>query len=534
MHLVTADEIREMDRLTIESFGLPGRVLMENAGRGATRVLMNKFSDIASKRVGIIAGRGNNGGDGFVIARYLAHAGVNVTVYLLSEISRLTGDAKDNFKLLAPLDINVIKIPDESSFKRHKTEMTHEHIWVDAILGTGLNSDVAGFFKSVIEFINALNRPVLAVDIASGLHTDSGQICGICIQATLTATFGFPKIGHIQLPGAACTGELHVIDIGIPPHIVKNVGPRQHLLTKDMVLSNMIPRPSDIHKGGTGHVLVVAGSPGKTGAAAMCAMSALRSGAGLVTLGVPKSLNPVVEPLGLEVMTVPMDESKTGTFSEKAGESILTLLEDKKCLGIGPGIGTETGTMSLVHQLVKESPVPIVIDADGLNNLANNPAILLKRKSEIILTPHPGEMARLVNARPGDIQKDRVGYARKFAETYNVHLVLKGARTIVAHPNGDVYINLSGNPGMASAGMGDVLTGMVAGFIAQGYPLATAAQIAVYLHGDAGDNLADARGPFGYIASDVMDSLPEAIKRLMAGNAFSNQYDCGMPHQTIL
>ena len=514
MHLTTADEMREMDRLTIESFGLPGRVLMENAGRGATRVLMNKFPDIASKRVGIIAGRGNNGGDGFVIARYLAHAGVNVSVYLLSESSRLAGDAEDNFKLLAPLDISVIEMPDEDSFHQHRTEMAHQHIWVDAILGTGLNSDVTGFFKSVIEFINALNRPVLAVDISSGLHTDSGQICGICIQATLTATFGFPKIGHIQLPGAAYTGELHVIDIGIPPHIVENVGPRQHLLTKDVALSNMIPRPSDIHKGGTGHILVIAGSPGKTGAAAMCAMSALRSGAGLVTLGVPKSLNPVVEPQAIEVMTVPLDESKTGVLSDNAVEAILTLLEDKKCLAIGPGIGMEEGTMRLVHQLIKKSPVPIVIDADGLNNLANNPEILLKRKSDVILTPHPGEMARLVDARPKDIQMDRVGYARKFAETYNVHLLLKGARTIVACPDGHVYINLSGNPGMASAGMGDVLTGMVAGFIAQGYPLATAAQIAVYLHGNAADNLADARGPFGYIASDVMGSLPEAIKRL--------------------
>lgn len=533
MHLLTADEMREMDRMTIESFGLPGRVLMENAGRGATRVLMENFSDIASKRVGVIAGRGNNGGDGFVIARYLAQAGVNVTVYLLSESSRLKGDASDNFNLLAPLNIDVREIPDEACFHQHKAEMAHRHIWVDAILGTGLNSDVTGFFKSVINFINALNRPVLAVDIPSGLHTDSGQPCGVCIQAAHTATFAFPKIGHVQLPGASYTGELHVVDIGIPPHIIENVGPRQHLLTRNQVANDMVPRPCDIHKGGTGHVMVVAGAPGKTGAAAMCAMSALRSGAGLVTLGVPKSLNPVVEPQAIEVMTVLLDETRTGALSDKALETVLALLADKKCLAIGPGIGTEDSTRHLVHQLIKESPVPVVIDADGLNNLVDDLEILHNPKSEIILTPHPGEMARLFNISPKEVQADRITYARKFAEMYKVHLILKGARTLVAGPDGHIYVNLTGNPGMASAGMGDILTGMVAGFISQGYRPQTAAQIAVYLHGDAADSLAESKGPFGYIASDVMAGLPEAVNRLTAKNVLKNP-QCGLKLHNML
>jgi hydroxyethylthiazole kinase-like uncharacterized protein yjeF len=393
--------------------------------------------------------------------------------------------------------------------------MTHQQIWVDAILGTGLSSDVTGFFKSVINFINTLNRPVLAVDIPSGLNTDTGQPCSICIQATHTATFAYPKIGHVQLPGALFSGELHIVDIGIPPHITEKVGPKQHLLTKIQIANCIVPRPCDTHKGGTGHTLVVAGAPGKTGAAAMCAMSALRSGAGLVTLGMPQSLNPVVEPQTIEAMTVLLDETKTGALSDKALETVLALLTDKKCLAIGPGIGTENSTRRLVHQLIKESPVPVVVDADGLNNLVDSLEILHNRKSDIILTPHPGEMARLLGTSPKEIQLDRIGYARKFAETYNVHLILKGSRTLVAEPGGHIYVNLTGNPGMASAGMGDVLTGMVAGFISQGYPPQTAAQIAVYLHGETADTLAESKGPFGYIASDVMAGLPEALSRLI-------------------
>lgn len=514
MHIVTAEEMREMDRRTIESFGLPGRVLMENAGRGATRVLMTKYPDIASGRVAVAAGRGNNGGDGFVMARYLAQAGVSVTVYLLSESSRLAGNAADNFNLLAALDVAVREVTDKNTFNQLKTEMAHHHLWVDAMLGTGLNSEVKGLFKSVINYINALNQPVFSVDIPSGLHADSGFPCGTCIRADVTATFAFPKIGHIALPGAELTGELHVVDIGIPPHIVKNIPPRHHLISKKMIRSLIRPRACDIHKGGTGHVLVIAGSVGKTGAATLSALSALRSGAGLVTLGVPESLNPFVESQALEVMTVPLPETQTGGHTEASGEMILDLLEGKKCIAMGPGLGTDDRTKALVHFLVQQCPVPMVIDADGLNSLTGHPEILKKRKADIILTPHPGEMARLIGTTPKDVQENRVDCAKKFAAEFNVHVILKGARTLIAHPDGHTYINPTGNPGMASGGMGDVLTGMVAGFISQGYPPETAAHLAVYLHGRAADNLSLSKGPYGYIASDVMDTIPKAISDL--------------------
>jgi len=528
MHILTADEMREMDRQTIESFGLPGRILMENAGRGAARVLMKKFPDISSKQVAIAAGRGNNGGDGFVVARYLAHAGVSVTVYLLSESSRLYGNAADNFNLLAQLNIPVKEITSEENFNQLKTEMARHHIWVDAILGTGLNSDVRGFFKSIINYINKLNRPVFAVDIPSGLHTDTGQPCGACIRADVTATFAFAKIGHIQFPGAELTGELYIINIGIPAHIVDNIPPQHHLITQKMIQSQLQPRACDIHKGGTGHMFVIAGSPGKTGAAVLSAMSALRAGAGLVTLGIPENLNPIIEAQALEVMTIPLPETRNGMHTDQAFKTIMGLLNGKKCLALGPGLGTDEPAKKLVHLLIKECTVPMVIDADGLNNLAENPDILYSRQSEIILTPHPGEMARMMNTTPKDIQKNRIESAKEFATKYNVHLVLKGARTLVAHPDGHTFINPTGNPGMASAGMGDVLTGMVAGFIAQGYSPRTASHIAVYLHGHAADQLAVSKGPYGYIASDVMGKLPETIN--IKGPGLAGQKALQTPH----
>jgi len=517
MDLLTADEMREMDRQTIESFGLPARILMENAGRGATRVLMSYFPDLRHYCVGVAAGRGNNGGDGFVLARYLFQHHIDVKVYLLADSAKLQGHAAENFDLLAKLGVPVVELPDEESFSRHRSEMAHKQIWVDAILGTGLSSEVKGYFKAVIEFINSANRPVLSVDIPSGLHADTGQPCGICIAAKMTATFAFPKIGHIQLPGADYTGRLHVVDIGIPPYIAQKTAPGQHLLDYENIRERIAPRPSDMHKGGAGHLLVVAGAPGKTGAAAMSAISAMRAGAGLVTLGIPKNLNPVLEPQVMEPMTIGLPETAAGGLSDKAADPILDLLSDKRCLALGPGIGTDPATARLVHRLIQESQVPVVVDADGLNNLATEPDILINSCSPVILTPHPGEMARLIGAFPKEVQADRVGCARRFAESYNVHLVLKGARTVIAHPDGHVHINPTGNPGMASGGMGDVLTGLISGFISQGYSPEEAAQIGVFLHGAAADGVSESMGAFGYTASDVMRQIPTTIKNLMTG-----------------
>ncbi len=534
MDILTAQEMRDMDRQTIESFGLPGRLLMENAGRGAARVLMKKIPDVCSRTVGVAAGRGNNGGDGFVIARYLFQKGADVKVYLLSESSKLSGHAADNFSVLAPLGVPVEEITDQASFESLQQEMAAREVWVDAILGTGLSSDVRGLFKSVIEFINSLEKPVLSVDIPSGLHTDTGRPCGTCIKAAVTATFAFAKIGHVQYPGAEYAGDVHVIDIGIPPYIAEQTGPAQHLLTPEEISSEIGPRPPDMHKGGSGHLLIAAGSAGKTGAAAMSAVSAMRAGAGLVTLAVPESLNPVLEPMVLEPMTAVLMETEDGDLSERAADQVLDMIADKRCLALGPGIGTKCSACRMVHRLIQESPVPVVVDADGLNNLAEEPQILINAYSPVVLTPHPGEMARLTGLTPAEVQADRAGCARKFAETYNVHLVLKGAATVIAHPDGRVYINPTGNPGMASGGMGDVLTGLIAGLAVQGLTIEQAARLGVFLHGAAADQVSESKGPFGYLASDVMEMIPGTIKKLVSGGITSEAYKGIIPVQETL
>jgi NAD(P)H-hydrate epimerase len=515
MILVTASEMQEMDRRTIEEFGIPGMVLMENAGRGATAFLLEKFPDIVNEKVGVIAGRGNNGGDGFVIARYLKQKGCEVQVYLLADSGRVRGDALANLKLLKPLGVPLVEIPDEASFSRIKSEMDGIDLWVDAIFGTGLKSDVKGYFKTVINYINGLKKPVFAVDMPSGLNSDTGQTRGACVSAGATATFAFAKTGHMVLPGAAYTGDLEIVDIGIPPHIVTAVNPGQFLITEPLIASYLSPRPMDAHKGSTGHLLVIAGSTGKTGAASMTSMSALRAGAGLVTLGVAESLNSILEVQVLEAMTVPLPECRRGVLGDSALDAIRKELHGKRSLAIGPGLGQDVETKKLVRAIIQDSEIPVVVDADGLNCMAGAVNILKKARSQIVLTPHPGEMARLLKTSAGDVQQDRITCAREFAVDNNVHVVLKGARTVISHPDGRVFINPTGNAGMAAGGMGDVLTGLIAGLIAQGLPPEAACHTGVYLHGTAADSLVEEKGPYGYLASEVMNAIPGEIKKLV-------------------
>jgi len=518
MQIVTASEMQQMDRETIESFGLPGRVLMENAGRGVVDVLVRTFPAIKSfgrnQSIGIASGRGNNGGDGFVIARYLSGMGVSVSVYLFSDRAAVKGDAAANLALLDALKVPVVEITDPVCLAQHQPAMRHHRIWVDALLGTGLNAEVKGLFRAAIELLNSLNRPIIAVDIPSGLNADTGMICGACIQAHTTVTFGFPKIGHMLFPGAGVTGRLEIIDIGIPPHIVQNIGPRHHTLTPGAIARSFPQRAPTSHKGTAGHVLVVGGSTGKAGAAAMTGLAALRSGAGLVTLAIPKSLNTIIQSQIPEIMTAPMDGRKEGLWDDSLCNGIREQLQGKKCLAIGPGMGALPETRKLVLEILRGVSIPVVLDADGLNCICGRLAVLKDLKAPAILTPHPGEMSRLTGESISDIQADRIGIARRFSQAYRVHLVLKGARTIIAHPDGTVYINLTANPGMAAGGMGDVLTGVIAGLLAQGLGPEAAAHVGVYLHGKAADALCESQGPFGFLASEVAGALPGVIREM--------------------
>ncbi len=515
MILVTANEMQAMDRHTIEDFGMPGMVLMENAGRGATRFLLEQFPHIEDKKVGVIAGRGNNGGDGFVIARCLKQRGIRVQVYLLAEAEGVQGDAAANLKFLQPLDVPLVEIPDEASFSKCQSEMAGMDVWVDAILGTGLKSDVKGYFKTIINYINGLNKPVFAVDMPSGINSDTGQSCGACIRARATATFAFAKTGHMVYPGAGYTGALEIVDIGIPPYIAAAVGPKQFLITAQLIQSCLTPRPADAHKGRTGHLLVIAGSTGKTGAASMTSMAALRAGAGLVTLGAAESLNTVLEGQMLEAMTAPLPESRSGVLGKSAFDAIQQELPGKKCLAIGPGLGEAAETKKLIRKIIRESEIPVVVDADGLNNLAGDVKNFKNAKAPIILTPHPGEMARLLDTAVSKVQQDRIKCTRDFAVKFKLHVVLKGARTVIAHPDGRIFINPTGNAGMASGGMGDVLTGIIAGLVVQGLSPEASAQAGVYLHGAAADSLAETMGPYGYLARDVMNAIPGEIKKIV-------------------
>jgi hydroxyethylthiazole kinase-like uncharacterized protein yjeF len=514
MRIVTAAEMQTMDHKTITELGIPGRVLMENAGRGATHCFLKRIYTSGPGRVGVIAGRGNNGGDGFVMARYLAERRIDVEVFLLTTQDRVQGDAAANLRLLPALNVPVTEIPDARAFASCQQRMRHIRYWIDGIFGTGLNADVRGYYKEVIEFINALNRPVFAVDIPSGLHADTGQPCGVCIQATATATFGHAKIGHLAHPGAGLCGPVDVIDIGIPAIIAETAAARQSMITGRMVRDLLPPRPADAHKGHTGHVLVVAASTGKTGAAAMTSLAALRIGAGLVTLGIPAMLNDILETHVTEAMTLPLPDDGRSMLTAAAYETIAQAMQGKRCLAVGPGIGTAPDTRELVHRLVRESTLPMVIDADGLNNLAGHLNLLESRDAPTVLTPHPGEMARLLETNTADIQKDRVAAVRKLAQQCRACVVLKGAGTLVSDPQGRVWINSTGNAGMASGGMGDVLTGAVAGCLAQGCTAVDAAIIAVFLHGLAADLLA-LDVPYGYLATDVMNALPRAIREVM-------------------
>lgn len=516
MYLVTANQMQKMDRQTIESFGIPGLVLMENAGRGALDFICQRYAPLNNKKVAVLAGRGNNGGDGFVIARYLMDKGVSVTCFLLSTGDKVEGDARINLDLARTMCEktqrgSIVEVPDATAFKKQRPAIAHHDLFIDAVLGTGLNSDVRGFFKDAIELMNGSSKPVFAVDIPSGLNSDKGHPMGTAVKADATATFAFAKAGHILYPGNEYTGALKIIDIGIPRFIAQEKKIRLSLVEKKEVVSFFPNRSFHSHKGSFGHLAVLAGSFGKTGAAALCANAAARCGTGLVTLGIAKSINTQMEPQVVEPMTHLFEDRGSSLITGSNLADIMALLQKKQAVAIGPGIGTHPKTRKLVLSLVESSPVPMVIDADALNCLGEDPDVLKRKKAPAVLTPHPGEMARLYGLSTSQIQSDRVGTARNFARKFQVILVLKGAQTVIAMPDGNCCINPTGNPGMASGGMGDVLTGLIAGFCAQGFTPEDAAVAGVFIHGLCADRLAASMGAFGFLATDILNEIPAAI-----------------------
>jgi NAD(P)H-hydrate epimerase len=517
MRLVKADEMKEMDRLSIHEIGIPGAVLMENAARGATRIFLEHFDPVGGSHVVVICGRGNNGGDGYVMARYLNQAGFRVKVIVLTDLSKISGDALINLEIIKRLRLDVREIPDNEEWVKIRSSLGDCDYIIDGILGTGINSPIHGYYGQVIEDINISEKPVMSIDIPSGLNADSGGIMGIAVRANLTVTFGFPKLGHVLFPGAQLVGRLVRIDIGIPDIIAEKVKSHCWILEPDDISELFIEEKGDIHKGSRGHLLILAGSLGKTGAATLSALGALRTGAGLVTLGIPKSLNSIMESKLTEAMTVPLPETDVGSLSLKAKDEILDLMEGKSALAIGPGLSQNSETVALIRDIVAGCHLPMIIDADGLNGLAGDPDAMKALNERKVLTPHPGEMGRLMGLKSSDVQRDRVGTVASFVEKYGCCLVLKGAGSLIAEPGGQIYLNPTGNPALSSGGSGDVLTGMISGFLARGWSTTNAATTGVYLHGLAADILAEDMGEAGVLAGELLDIIPGLMDTLSRG-----------------
>jgi len=516
MKVVTAGEMRNIDSQTINEIGIPGIVLMENAGLAVVNVIERDFPLSTFRNVAIFAGKGNNGGDGLVIARYLAHKGYDVTIYLLAEPEKFSGDALTNLKIAQNIGLNIDYILSDEQLNEKKGNILQNDIIVDAIFGTGLSGPVRGFASNVIDYLNSTKIPIIAVDLPSGLDSDTGKVEGSCIKAKITVTMALPKRGLLLYPGANFVGKLNIADIGIPQTVIDSQNIPVNLIQSDHIKNILPKRPRDGHKGLFGRVLVIAGSIGLTGAGAMASLSALRVGAGLVTLGTPESLNPIMEIKLTEAMTLPLPETQYQTLSLQSYDIIMQMIDKFDVVAIGPGLSRNRETIALVQKLCKDIHIPKVIDADGLNALAEDKNSLNELDEKTILTPHPGEMSRLIGKTTSDVQSDRINVAVNFAKEYGVTLVLKGVPTVVAYPNGEAYLNTTGNPGMASGGTGDVLTGTIAGFLAQGLNEKDSAILGVYIHGLAGDLASIDRGECGLIAGDLIDFLPRAIKKLIS------------------
>ncbi|MBN2564553.1 MAG: NAD(P)H-hydrate dehydratase [Candidatus Eisenbacteria bacterium] len=509
MKLVSSETMRLIDTECIEGLGIPGLKLMESAGAGTVRFIVRELGSVDAGTVSVVCGKGNNGGDGFVIARELRRLGADVHVFLAGHTDDVSGDARTNLERLGSPGVS--ELSDGRSIAHFLETMAGSDLVVDAVFGTGFSGVPRGLSGTVIGQMNVCGRPILSVDVPSGLNATSGATEGECVRATWTCTMGLPKMGFYLHPGRAMVGHLHVIDIGIPKKAIDQVGVRENVLMPDEARRLLPKRPGAGHKGTFGRVLVLAGSVGYTGAAALTATAALRAGSGLVFLGVPSSLNDVMETKLTEVITRPLPEAGARGLSAAALPAVREMLGDADALAIGPGLSRDPDTQTLVRSVVAEVAVPCVIDADALNVLTVEEIGRREGGGPAVLTPHPGEMSRLTGRAVPDILANRVEVARDIAARAKASVVLKGAASVIADPGGEVWLNPTGNSGMASGGTGDVLTGVVASLLGQGMNPTEGAVLGTYIHGVAGDLAAESLGERGMIAGDVLDHLPLAL-----------------------
>ena len=516
MRVLNTEQMREADRRTIDDIGIPSIVLMENAGRQAVAAMEAAYEDIATSRVAVMCGRGNNGGDGFVVARTLIQRGVDASVFLLGSVAEVRGDARTNLEILGRIGMTVVEITNAQEWELHFSELSEVDLIVDAILGTGFRGRLTGFLETVVADLNSLGVPIVAIDLPTGVSADTASLDGPAVEASMTVTLAAPKIPLVFPPADTHAGDLVIADIGIPLPLLDDIeGQHLELLTRDAMREIVPARAADSHKGDFGRVLIVAGSLGRTGAAHLAALGALKSGAGLVTVATPRSCLPVVAAMAPEYMTEPLDETAAGTIDYAAVDRILDLTAD--IIAVGPGLGQSPATTAFVHALLERSGVPLVLDADALNAFAGDPDRLVGRDEvAVVITPHPGEMARLMKTTIEDVQRDRLRCAREFAASHKLHVVLKGHRTVVAGPDGRTFVNLTGNAGMATGGTGDLLTGMIAAWFAQLLDAEAACKLAVYVHGTAGDLAEADEGEVSLTAGDMASRIGDALLELTA------------------
>ncbi|HEV8580867.1 MAG TPA: NAD(P)H-hydrate dehydratase [Thermoanaerobaculia bacterium] len=514
MRILSAEAMREVDRAAIEDLGVPSLVLMENAAIGVVEAMGRAFGDAESAAV--FCGPGNNGGDGLAVARHLAVRGWEVRVFLVTGGRELSGDAAVQLGICRQAELPILEVSSEEGLAPAVEAAAECDLVVDALFGTGLGRPLEGLFAQVVEAINTLPAPCVAVDLPSGLAGSQSRPIGPHVQADLTVTFAAPKVAHVFPPAADAVGEMVVTDLGIPPRLVEEVEEETgdlHLLMGEELADLLPEREPGSHKGDYGHALIAAGSPGKAGAAILAARAAVRAGAGLVTAAVPEPILQTVDLGSVESMTLGLPAGAAGQIAERAADVLLDAAEGKAVLAMGPGLGQEPATAAAIRRIALECPLPLVLDADGLNAFAGRAGELAGRRAETILTPHPGELGRLLGISTSQIQEDRVAAARGAAEETGAIVVLKGHLTLVASGTA-VFVNPTGNPGMATGGTGDVLTGLIAGLLAQGLDALDATVAAVYLHGLAGDLAAGRLGEIPLAAGDLIEILPAAFAEL--------------------
>lgn len=517
--LVTARQMKELDRKAIEEMGIPGLTLMENAGRGVVEHLEKELGSLNGKRVAIVCGPGNNGGDGFVCSRYLKDRGAEPVCILLGKVESLKGDARTNAERLVESGAKIRELDGGAELR---PLLEQSDVIVDAVFGTGLSKPAQGLFAEAIAAINRAGRYTVSVDIPSGVEADTGAGFDPAVNADLTVAMALPKVGHVLFPAAAHTGKLAVTDIGIPAEVL-NEGAETFLVDADYVRSLLPKRPANGHKGTFGSCLLICGSPRFSGAACLAGKAAVRSGCGLVRLAVPYCIANVVATCVPEAVKLPMPETRECTLAYEALLGLLEFSEIAESVAVGPGLTTHPKTSSLVLDFLARMEKPAVIDADALNIIAKHPDLLRKMRAPVVLTPHPGELGRMTGLEPRRIDADRINLSRRLAREWQQVLVLKGAPTVTATPDGKVYVNSTGNSGLGTGGTGDVLTGLLAGILAQGVTPAQAAVAAVFLHGLAADIAKQELTEYCLCAEDLIGYLPKSFRAVLS-------YECEIGH----